>query len=62
MCYQDVTVTCAAVSDLCRRVVGVGHKLYTYNFCSSMDLFDELKTKYITAEQLDHIARAYHTT
>jgi hypothetical protein len=45
---QDVTVTHATVWGLCRRIEGVGHKLYMDNFFSSPDLFDELKTKDIT--------------
>jgi hypothetical protein len=45
---QDVTGTHATVRDLCRRIGGVGHKLYMDNFFSSPDLFDELKTKDIT--------------
>ncbi|PNF35735.1 hypothetical protein B7P43_G16134 [Cryptotermes secundus] len=45
---QDVTATHAAVMDLCRRIEGVGHKLYMDNFFSSPDLFDELMTKDIT--------------
>jgi hypothetical protein len=42
---QDVTATQATVRDLCRRIEGVGHKLYMDNFFSSPDLFDELATK-----------------
>ncbi|PNF19047.1 hypothetical protein B7P43_G11709 [Cryptotermes secundus] len=45
---QDVTATHATVRDLCRRIEGVGHKLYMDNFFSSPDLFDELMTKNIT--------------
>ncbi|PNF33381.1 hypothetical protein B7P43_G04175 [Cryptotermes secundus] len=45
---QDVTATHATVRDLCRRIEGVGHKLYMDNFFSSPDLFDELMTKDIT--------------
>jgi hypothetical protein len=35
---QDVTATHATVRDLCRRIEGVGHKLYKDNFFSSPDL------------------------
>ncbi|PNF43126.1 hypothetical protein B7P43_G18025 [Cryptotermes secundus] len=45
---RDVTATHATVRDLCRRIEGVGHKLYMDNFFSSPDLFDELMTKKIT--------------
>jgi hypothetical protein len=45
---QDVTATHATVRGLCRRIEGVGHKLYMDNFFSSPDLFDELMTKDIT--------------
>ncbi|PNF25409.1 hypothetical protein B7P43_G09165 [Cryptotermes secundus] len=45
---QDVTATHATVMDLCRRIEGVGHKLYMDNFFSSPDLFEELMTKDIT--------------
>ncbi|PNF30070.1 hypothetical protein B7P43_G04241 [Cryptotermes secundus] len=45
---QDVTATHATVRDLCRRIEGVGHKLYMDNFFSSPDLFEELMTKDIT--------------
>ncbi|PNF38680.1 hypothetical protein B7P43_G17942 [Cryptotermes secundus] len=45
---QDVIATHARVRDLCRRIDGVGHKLYTDNFFSSPDLFEELMTEDIT--------------
>ncbi|PNF17185.1 hypothetical protein B7P43_G06584 [Cryptotermes secundus] len=45
---QEVTATHATVRDLCKRVEGVGHKLYMDNFFSSPDLFDELMTKKIS--------------
>jgi hypothetical protein len=44
---QDVTATHTTVRDLCRRIEGVGHKLYMDNFFSSPNLFDELTTKKI---------------
>jgi hypothetical protein len=44
---QDVTVTHATVRDLCKRIEGVGQKLYMDNFFSLPDLFDELATKTI---------------
>jgi hypothetical protein len=39
---QEVTATHAMITDLCRRIEGVGHM---DNFLSSPDLFDELATK-----------------
>ncbi|PNF22859.1 hypothetical protein B7P43_G16576, partial [Cryptotermes secundus] len=45
---RDVTATHATFRDLCRRIEGVGHKLYMDNFSSSPYLFDELLTKNIT--------------
>ncbi|PNF35737.1 hypothetical protein B7P43_G16133 [Cryptotermes secundus] len=45
---QDMTATHVTVRDLCRRIDGIGHKLYMDNFFSSPDLFDKLMTKDIT--------------
>jgi hypothetical protein len=45
---QDVTATLAMVRDLCRRIEGVGHRLYMDNFFPFPDLFDELTTKKIS--------------
>jgi hypothetical protein len=39
---QDTIATHTMVRDLCRRIAGVGHKLYMDNFFSSPDLFDVL--------------------
>jgi hypothetical protein len=43
-----VTATHATARDLCRRLEGVGHRLYMDNFFSSPDLFEELTTKKIS--------------
>ena len=44
---QNVTATHATVTNLTRRVEGVGHKLYMDNFFSSPDLYDDLIQKKI---------------
>ena len=46
---QHLTATHATVTNLTRRVEGVGHKLYMDNFFSSPDLYDNLIQKKITA-------------
>jgi hypothetical protein len=46
---QDMTATHAMVRDLCRRTERVGYKLYTDNFFSSPDLFDEPMIKLLWA-------------
>lgn len=46
---KDLTAIHALVRDLCRRVDGVGHKLYTDNFLSSPDLLDDLTRKKISS-------------
>jgi len=42
---QYRTATHATVTNLTRRVEGVGHKLYMDNFFSSPDLYDDLIQK-----------------
>jgi len=44
---QQLTATHATVTNLTRRVEGVGHKLYMDNFFSSPDLYDDLIQKKI---------------
>jgi hypothetical protein len=41
----QLTATHPTVTNMTRRVEGVGHKLYTDNFSSSTDLFDDLAQK-----------------
>ena len=44
---QHLTATHATVTNLTRKVEGVGHKLYMDNFFSSPDLYDDLIQKKI---------------
>ena len=44
---QHLTATHATVTNLTRGVERFGHKLYTYNFFSSHDLYDDLAQKTI---------------
>jgi len=44
---QHVTATRATVTELTRKIEGRGHKLYTDNFFSSPELFDDLAKKQI---------------
>jgi hypothetical protein len=44
---QDVTVTHATVTELTQKVQGRGHKLYTDNFFSSPQLFQDLARRQI---------------
>jgi len=44
---QHLTATDATVTNLTRRVEGVGHKLYIDNFFTSPDLYDDLIQKKI---------------
>ena len=44
---QHVTATHATVTDLTRKTEGRAHKLYTDNFFSSLELFDDLAKKQI---------------
>ena len=46
---QHLTATHATVTNLTRRVKGVGHKLYMDNFFSSPDLYNDLIQKKFTA-------------
>jgi hypothetical protein len=46
---EYLTATHATFRDLCRRVVGVGQKLYMDNFFSSPALFDDLAMKKISS-------------
>ena len=44
---QHVTATHATVTELTRKIEGRRHKLYTGNFFSSTELFDDLVKKQI---------------
>ena len=44
---QHLTATHATVSELTKKIQGLGHKLYMDNYFSSPDLFDDLATKQI---------------